>query len=74
MADDFTPEGKAEQSATNGEIVLITYAEQHSDTEDEQTALADLLTDLLHYCSRDLAPDFDAALVSALNHHAAEKD
>lgn len=73
MADDFTPAGKAEESADRAEIVLIHYSDDVGNTgEDDQTTLADLLADLMHLARINGDLDFDAALATARMHFDAE--
>lgn len=71
MADGFTPPGKQEQSAKVANEILAAYSTK-TGQDDDQTALQDLLTDLMHHAAFYGDMDFDLALSNAENHFAAE--
>jgi hypothetical protein len=61
-----------EDRADAGAAALFDYAARKGETTDEgETIATDLLSDLMHLCSRS-AWDFDQLLTTARAHHAAE--
>lgn len=63
------PEGMNDKRSAWAGLAIATF-QQATGTDDED-ALGDLLTDLMHWADRNNY-DFDAALLRAQNHYADE--
>lgn len=51
--------------------LMLVYKQYLGFSENKETYLIDLLTDLLHYCD-EMGLDYDRAITTARMHHAEE--